>query len=233
MKPTPPVCAPPAPACDVPFDSVRVTPPHAPNGRALFRLEHSSSSASGRRTLARRYLGIDAELLYQEETSLGGGAVVAHASHQPHLSEYARVEVRDGSVNYWLQRDGRVRARKERLREPIVLLSTLPWLARAQWSRLDRGETVRARFAVPKVLRSAAVTIRLRRVPGAAEACVDATPTNPLLRWLFGTTTALLSPDGTAWLGFVGVLEPRDRRANGRWQEYFGRYTWPHAIPLQ
>jgi hypothetical protein len=212
--------------------STRVTSPHAPHGRALFRLEHSASTDAAHRTLFRRYLGIDAEPLYEERTSFAEGELVAHTSHQPHLAELTRVEVRAGAVHYWLQRDGRVRTRRERLREPIVLLSTLPWMARAHWPRLERGETLRARFAVPKVLRSAAVTLRLRRPPGTAEAHVDATPTSPLLRWLFGTTTAVLSPDGTTWLGFVGVLEPRDRRANGRWQEHFGRYTWPHPVPL-
>jgi hypothetical protein len=218
-------------APDVP--SARVTPPHAPTGRALFRIEQAQEKIHGLHSLRRRYLGIDHEVVYEERSSLADGGLVRLDARQPHLAEICRVEVSDGVIHYSLQREGIVRTRRERCADPVVLLSTLPWLAQARWNRLQRGEALRARFAVPKVLRSAAVTIRLRRPPGASEVCVDATPVSPLLRWLFGTTTALLTPDGAAWLGFVGVLEPRDRRANGRWQEYFGRYTWPQPIPLR
>jgi hypothetical protein len=223
----------PAPTKAAHTRTAKVRAAHDPEGRVLFVVEQTAVVSGSTVELARQFFGVERELVYAETCRLRDGGVVSHEARLPFLREATRLRVEGEQVEFRLERAGRVRVAEQRVRGPIVLLSTLPWLAQANWDALGRGERLWAYFAVPKVLRCAPVTLRTvaRTRTDFAGKTVAATPVNPLLRWLFGSTTVDLSADGRAWFGFSGLIEPRDLRRNGRWQEYLGCYRWADAFP--
>lgn len=203
--------------------------------RPVWAVSLSAGHEAGGVMLARRFRGIGpvSEEVARWDRAAG---LCRLEARQPHLGEEASATVEAAGTGLWrvryaLARDGQVREGVERVSLPLVSLAALPLFAAGQAAALLAGRVVKARFPVLKVMRSATVALRASRAAGQGVE-VAVTPTNPLLRLLFGTTTYAFTADMGALTGYRGLLDPRDRKADGRWHEYLGRVELDRPLPL-
>lgn len=127
---------------------------------------------------------------------------------------------------------GKDRERRLVLPHPAVTLASLPLFIAQHWFTLAQGASMRASYLVLKVQRAA--TVHLQRVASGTsrELVVAATPANPLLRWIFGSTQCVFEADAPRLRRIEGLLDPRDLKHNGRWQEYLGTIEFSRALDL-
>ena len=126
---------------------------------------------------------------------------------------------------------------QERVRQLVlphaaVTLASLPFLIAQHWSALAQGDALPASYLVLKVQRAA--TVRLQRVGPATgnELIIAATPANPVLRWIFGSTRCVFDADAPRLRRIEGLLDPRDLKPNGRWREYLGTLEFAQPLDL-
>jgi hypothetical protein len=102
------------------------------------------------------------------------------------------------------------------------------------WEALRVGEMRLASYLVLKVQRVATVQVERAEPRGAAcnRLVVSVTPTNPLLRWIFGSTLYELHSERPELLAMDGLFDPRDLKPNGRWREYLGRFEFAELVDL-
>lgn len=223
---------------------------HAPaimaaEGRAFLR-DHASRrpiwsvrmelepSTGGVRS-SRSFVGIDGAPVSEEVSDWSATEGLTHVqARQPHLGEEASARIialGDAyEIHYTLVRRGMRAQRMERVGKAVASLSALPLFAAAHAAELTAGGIVKARFPVLKVMRSATVTFRA--IPREGRVDVVVTPVNPILRLLFGNTVCRFDAGMTALIGYVGVLDPRDRKPNGRWHEYLGEIELARPLAL-
>ncbi|MFM2044624.1 MAG: hypothetical protein RLY86_3200 [Pseudomonadota bacterium] len=231
----PPPTSPPAP--DARSEGQAFLRGHA-SRRPVWAVELAAGAGKEGVHMTRRFRGIADMAVAEERATLSpDGRLLRVAAAQPHLGEEAEAAVTDLSgpadgavIRYRLGVEGQVREQVERVGLPVVTLSSLPVFAAAHGAELLAGRVLRARFPVLKVMRSATVTLRADR--DGADTMVRVAPTNPLLRLLFGTTVYRFDAGMTALTGYAGVLDPRDRKPNGRWHEYRGHIALVRPLPL-
>lgn len=200
-------------------------------------VEVSQGPCHNARLLERRFLGAGGHLVSRECAVLNADGGVSHVqTDHPFLNEScdAHAKPMDNGegwrVKYHLERDGNVSEREETIRHPLLSLSALPWLIASQKDQLMSGQAVLMTYPVLKVQRSA--TVRLWLVPAEGLTQVLVSPTNPILQLIFGSTKVALNDDLTEWHGYEGLLDPRDRKANGRWRDVLGRIEFEDPIKL-
>ena len=129
---------------------------------------------------------------------------------------------------------GRPRLRRLQVPHPPVTLSSLPFLIAQHWQALMNGESVYASYLVLKVQRAATVKIQRKPMQEAPnEIQIKVVPTNWLLRLVFGATTLHFLPDSVSLVKINGLLDPRDRKSNGRWREYMGTMEFDEPWDLK
>lgn len=185
----------------------------------------------------RRTVGFDQALICEESASysLKEGFVTQARSYHPYLDEQAALTVRrvdEGryEAQYDLAVQGAVSRRVEQVFAPLIPVSAMPIYAVHHRDALRRQGAQIIRYPVLKVKRSAAIRIKIGETSGCSE--VLATPTNLLLRALFGTTSFRFDAGMDLFQSYNGVLDPRDRRRNGRWFEYRGSIELPEGLAL-
>ncbi|NGX16367.1 hypothetical protein [Wenzhouxiangella sp. XN24] len=204
--------------------------------RPIWSVELSAATDATEAQATRRFFGIGGATVSEEISVLSPeGSLLQVTAHQPYLEEEAFAHIRSAengqsTIHYRLSVNGMLRERTERVRLPVVTLSFLPLFAGLHAAELLAGRMIKARFPVLKVMRSATVVLRAHRTPGGAD--VQVTPTSPLLRLLFGTTVYRFDAGLAVLLGYRGLLDPRDRKHNGRWHEYLGSIDLARPLPL-
>jgi hypothetical protein len=169
------------------------------------------------------------------ETITWRGGLVESASEQPFLEEWT-LAVPQGQGCACTLRSPKTgaqdRVRQLVLSHPAVTLASLPLLIAQHWSTLSQGAALPASYLVLKVQRAA--TVHLQRVAAAAknELVIAATPANPVLRWIFGSTRCIFDADAPRLRRIEGLLDPRDLKPNGRWHEYLGTIEFTQPLDL-
>jgi len=204
--------------------------------RPIWSVELSAEAAAGKGRATRRFLGLGGSIVSEEVSVLSQEcSLLQVTARQPHLGEEALAHIYPtdnigSTIHYRLRVNGALRERNERVQLPVVTLSFLPLFAGLHAAELLAGRVIKARFPVLKVMRSATVVLQAHPVLGGAD--VKVTPTHPLLRLLFGTTVYRFDKSLAALLGYRGLLDPRDRKHNGRWHEYLGSIDLVRPLPL-
>lgn len=107
--------------------------------------------------------------------------------------------------------------------EPVTL-SSMPFIIAKYWKELRAGHTKFASYLVLKVQRAAVLKIQLAKGTKTDRFVnVEVIPTNFILKMLFGKTVfTFINGPSPHLVSIDGLLDPRDRKHNGRWHEYFG-----------
>ena len=210
------------------------------NRRAVFSLQHALRPVGdGAWAIRRVWRGIADETLGEERVAWHPRLGLTHAeAYSPSMGERlsARHAGEDaGRAVYDSTRIPRQGAgpleRRLRVAERAFTLASAPLEIAAAWPALLRGARVRRRFLVLKVQRHAAVDMRLLR-EDATHVEIALTPAALPLRWLFGRTVYRIRRHGIALETIDGLLDPRDRRHDGRWHEYLGRIEFATPVVL-
>lgn len=112
---------------------------------------------------------------------------------------------------------------------PATLLS-LPLEVARHWEALKQGKAFRFDYSVLKV--QAFTPIRLDAVICGQELIAKVTPIHPFWRLFFGPSFMHFDHDKPVLRKITGLLEPRDKKPNGRYQEYLGSMEFQPAIDL-
>lgn len=182
--------------------------------------------------MERRFIGVGPEPVSTEVAywSASDKRCVSVSATQPHLHETCRATIAPQHIDYMLERGTEQRSRSESVNYPVLPVSAMPLFCASQAPALLSGAILKARYPVLKVMRSATVT--LKRIASDQPLTIAVTPVNPLLRLIFGSTFFHFTSDLSALTGFDGLLDPRDRKPNGRWFEYLGRISLEKPLPL-
>lgn len=169
------------------------------------------------------------------ETIIWRGGLVDSTGEQPFLEEWTRAVPQGQGCACTLRSPrtgGQERVRQLVLPHPAVTLASLPLLIAQHWSTLAQGAALPASYLVLKVQRAA--TVHLQRVAAVAknELVIAATPANPVLRWIFGSTRCIFDADAPRLRRIEGLLDPRDLKPNGRWHEYWGTIEFTQPLDL-
>lgn len=206
------------------------------NLRPVFALSHSVEATSDGVRLTRVWRGVGHAALATETVHWQQGLRFAEAT-QSTLSETALVRM-EGRRAHTVLTSPKTRSEpRERgldLPHPAVTLAAMPLFIAQHWQALRHGEERLASYLVLKVQRAASVRVQrtTQRRPDPNRWVVGVTPTNPLLRWIFGSTLYELHPDRPELLAIDGLLDPRDLKPNGRWREYLGRVEFVEPVDL-
>jgi hypothetical protein len=203
------------------------------NRRAIFALQHRVLWASTGIHLQRQWLGVAAQTVATEAVHWQDGLRQVDAE-QVSLSETTQAHI-DGQRALTLlsspRTDMKPRERALVLPHAPVTLAAMPLFIAQHWQALQAGDRLRASYLVLKVQRAATVTVQ--RVPAPqGQTHISVSPTNPLLRAIFGSTRYEFEDQRPALLAVDGLLDPRDLRPSGRWREYLGRIEFSAAVGL-
>lgn len=209
------------------------------NRRAAFALTHHLHPHAEGWRLRRHWQGIGGESLYIESVDWhpvhGLRCVEAESpSLGEHLSARAVDDTGSGSAfetQRVAARGARPQARILRPPQRAFTLASAPLEIAAAWPALKAGARVRRSFLVLKVQRHAAVDFSLHAQDDAS-VTVALTPVALPLRWWFGRTLFHFARPAFALTAIDGLLDPRDRKPNGRWHEYLGRLEFDPPLPL-
>lgn len=205
------------------------------NRRLAFVLQQSLERLSDGTWQARREWRAVGPDVVAAETVLWRQGLVESATEQAAIGETARAAVQGGDCRCVLRgprTGGAERERVLRLPHAAVTLGSLPLFIAQHWSALLGGAAVPASYLVLKVQRAATVQLRRASAAQTGELAIDATPANPLLRWIFGSTRCVFAADSPRLLRIEGLLDPRDVRTNGRWIEYLGSIEFAEPLDL-
>lgn len=211
------------------------------NRRAVFALHHELSLAlDGSFRLFRHWHGVTAELVCQEsvhwDTCHG---LLAMTSHSPSLGETLSARRSDSLSNKALVLEThRVSThgaqpvhRRLEVRRRAFTLASAPLEIASAWPDLMQGKRIRRQYLVLKVQRHAAVDFSLHS-SDSGHVEIALTPVSLPLRVLFGRTIYRFIRDSVALESIDGLLDPRDRKRNGRWHEYLGRIEFASPVEL-
>ncbi|MCZ8318819.1 MAG: hypothetical protein O9303_08400 [Silanimonas sp.] len=202
------------------------------NRRAVFAMTHSLvSTAGGDWSLSRRWTAVADELLCEERVRWNArDGLLESVSISPSMGE--RLEARrapDSPREAPTLETSRVPganlpSMERRLSLPRrgFTLASAPLEIAASWPALLRGERLRRQYLVLKVQRHAAVDLQAIEINDRS-VTVALTPVALPLRWLFGRTLFHFRRSDVGLHAIDGLLDPRDRKPNGRWHEYLGR----------
>ena len=202
--------------------------------RPVFALmQHLQRLADGRWQACREWRGVGDDLIAHEQVWWQRG-LQRSVGELPAIGEQTQAVCAERGCLTALRshRTGGVsRERSLTLPHAAATLGSMPLLIAQQWTTLMRGRPVLASYLVLKVQRAA--TVRLRRESTVAgQTVVAVTPTNLLLRALFGSTRYVFETDTPRLLRIEGLLDPRDLKPNGRWREYRGTIAFGTALDL-
>jgi hypothetical protein len=182
----------------------------------------------------RQWQGVGIDAVASETIVWRDGLVESH-SEQTSIEEVAMATVRGVACRTLLRSGKTGGGRRERelvLPHPAVTLGSLPLFIAQHWAELVDGQSIAASYLVLKVQRAARVQLARTSDGSARELVIAATPANPLLRWIFGSTLCVFTPDAPRLLRIEGLLDPRDLKANGRWREYLGSIEFDQPLDL-
>jgi len=206
------------------------------NPRPIFALSHSLRVAPNGLRLTRVWRAVGDTALATETVHWQNGLQHTEAT-QTTLAETAQAHTEGNRVKTLLTSSRTNAIQRERwfdLPHPAVTLAAMPLFIAQHWDALRAGESKLASYLVLKVQRAA--TVRVQRTVAedfsGKHWVVGATPTNPLLRWIFGSTLYEMHPDRPELLAIDGLLDPRDLKPSGRWREYLGRIEFTEPVDL-
>lgn len=211
------------------------------NRRAVFALTHELAWEGGTRwRLSRQWWGIDDEPLSHEEAHWDAHDGLAQTTAtSPSMGETLLAQripgVDEARVTYQTRRTSGPQASpiERRLEVPqrAFTLASAPLEIAASWDALLAGKRFLRRFLVLKVQRHAAVEFEAVSI-SERHVVVALTPVAWPLRWLFGRTLFHFDRTSISLTAIDGLLDPRDRRRNGRWYEYLGRIEFATSVAL-
>lgn len=206
------------------------------NPRPVFALSHSLRVTPNGLHLTRVWRAVGDAALATETVHWKNGLQHTEAI-QITLAETAQARTEGNRVETLLtspRTNGVLRERCLDLPYPAVTLAAMPLFIAQHWDALRAGESKLASYLVLKVQRAATVRVQRKVAKGLSDQhwVVGVTPTNPLLRWLFGSTLYELNTDPPELLAIDGLLDPRDLKPNGRWREYLGRIEFAKPVDL-
>ena len=169
------------------------------------------------------------------ETITWRDGLVESTGEQPFIEELTRAVPRGQGCACTLRSPktgAQDRVRQLVLPHPAVTLASLPLLIAQHWSTLSQGAALPASYLVLKVQR--VTTLHLQRMATVAktELVIAATPANPVLRWIFGSTRCSFDAEAPRLRRVEGLLDPRDLKPNGRWHEYLGTIVVTQPLDL-
>jgi hypothetical protein len=191
-------------------------------------------------TSNREWTGVGSQAIASEEVRWENGLQKA-STHIGSLEESCEATVSLGASCWSIDSrltshltHGQPRFRGVQVPYPPVTLSSLPFLIAQHWQVLMNGESVYASYLVLKVQRAATVKIQRKPMQEAPnEIQIKVVPTNWLLRLVFGATTLHFLPNSASLVKINGLLDPRDRKPNGRWREYKGTLEFDEPWDLK
>ena len=205
------------------------------NRRPAFTMQQTRQlQADGAWRSKRDWRAVGPERIASETMTWRGG-LVESTGEQPFLEEWTCAVPKGKGCACTLRSPktgAQDRVRQLVLPHPAVTLASLPLLIAQHWSTLSQGAALPASYLVLKVQRAA--TVHLQRVAAAAgnERVIAATPANPVLRWIFGSTRCIFDADAPRLRRIEGLLDPRDLKPNGRWHEYLGTIEFTQPLDL-
>lgn len=182
----------------------------------------------------RQWRGIGTEAV-ETETIVWRDGLVESRCEQGSIEETARATAQGGECKTVLCSSETGRQDRERslaLPHPPVTLASVPLFIAKHWAGLIDGDMVPASYLVLKVQRAATVHLQRTSDRSAREVVIAATPANPVLRWIFGSTFCFFEADAPRLVRVEGLLDPRDLKPNGRWLEYLGTIEFGQPLDL-
>lgn len=208
------------------------------NRRPVFILKHQfSGSTNGDWQCEREWQGTGSEPVVVEHSRFERGVLHVRSS-LPSLNESSSaIAEEQGHCATTLsshKTGGVLRRREIQLPHQAVALGTMPLFIASNWSELMYGRRLHASYLVLKVQRAA--TVRVEKIANnnanESETTIAVTPTNLLFKMIFGSTLFVFAADAPRLIRIDGLLDPRDRKPNGRWHEYMGRIEYDVPIDL-
>jgi hypothetical protein len=209
------------------------------NRRAVFAMTHSlTPTTEGAWLLSRQWTGVADEVLCEERVRWHAfEGLIESVAIAPSMGERLEADrASESSKDAPILDTRRIPDKgSPAIHRRLVLprcgftLASAPLEIAAAWSALLRGERLRRQYLVMKVQRHAAVDIEAIDI-GDTSVSVALTPVALPLRWLFGRTVFHFQRNEVALHAVDGLLDPRDRKPNGRWHEYLGRLEFLNPV---
>jgi hypothetical protein len=203
------------------------------NRRPIFRMTQILTH-DGTYTKTERFWYSAGEQTACQEKAVWADRLASVATEMPFLAEQTHAVISSDHCSTQLKSHKTQHQQRERsiaLPYEAITLATVPLMIAREWHALQSRQIRMASYLVLKVQRAA--TVRLECTSLSAKECiVSVTPTNLLLRAIFGSTAYVFEADRPRLLRIDGLLDPRDTKPNQRWIEYMGRIEFESPLDL-
>ena len=203
------------------------------NRRPIFKMIQEITHGDVHIRTERQWQGVGEQVVCQEK-AVWTNRLTSVASEMPFIAEQTHAEIKSDHCATWLK------SQKTQLQqcdksltlphEPVTL-ATVPLMIAREWNALQNRQGLMASYLVLKVQRAATVRIQCTKIT-ASECTISVTPTNVLLRAIFGSTLFVFEANSPRLLRVEGVLDPRDTKPNKRWREYMGSIEFESPFDL-
>lgn len=201
------------------------------NKRAVFSMQQTLTlNSKGILQSNRKWYAVDSNVLAEESVEWKD-SLLSVSSISNSLGETSEATQLKGNSSFLLSTCLKSSITKNQFRqrelttpfEPVTL-SSMPFVIAKYWEELLVGHAKFTSYLVLKVQRTAVLKIQLAKDEKTDRFIkIEVIPTNLILKMLFGKTVFTFVNDTTPYLVSVdGLLDPRDRKHNGRWHEYLG-----------
>jgi hypothetical protein len=203
------------------------------NRRPMFMMKQVLTDDTESITTERLWYGAGQQIVCREK-AVWADHLASVATEMPFLAEQAHADIYDDQCSTKLKSHKTQHLHRERLivlPYEAVTLATVPLMIAREWHALQNRQTLMASYLVLKVQRAASVRLECTSI-SAKECMISVTPTNLLLRAIFGSTVYVFEADRPRLLRMEGLLDPRDTKPNQRWIEYMGRIEFESPLDL-
>lgn len=203
------------------------------NRRPIFKMTQAITHDHAHIRTERQWQGVGEQVVCQEK-AVWTNRLTSVSSEMPFLAEQTHAEIKSDQCATWLKSHKTQHQQREKSfilpHEPITL-ATGPLMIAREWEALQNKQILMASFLVLKVQRAATVRIQCTKIT-ASECTISVTPTNVLLRAIFGSTLFVFEANSPRLLRVEGLLDPRDTKPNKRWREYMGSIEFESPFDL-
>jgi hypothetical protein len=204
------------------------------NRRPVFAVSQILTQMDGVWRSHRQWTGVGTDIV-AVETVMWREQLLSTEGEIPSIEERnaAAIEGRVAHTRLTSHRTGgRERSKRLSLPYPAVTPASLPLFMAQNWRALMNGERLRACYLILKMPWATPVTIGRRDAAQPGRVSIAVTPSNAILRVLFGAAVYEFDADAPRLHRIDGVLDPRDRKSLGGWREYLGSVEFETPLDL-
>ena len=204
------------------------------NRRPVFAVSQTLTQTDGVWHSYRQWTGVGTDIVAVESVTWRE-QLLSTEGEIPSIQERNAAVIEGGIAHTRLtsHRTGNLeRLKRLALAHPAVTPVSLPLFMAQNWRALMNGERLRASYLILKMPWATPVTISRRDGAQPGRISIAVTPSNAILRVLFGAAVYEFDADAPRLHRIDGVLDPRDRKTLGGWREYLGSVEFETPLDL-